>query len=49
MKFSDAIPEPSTVSLLGLGAVAGVLLRRRRTKTGPKKAPQSSDRFMEQW
>lgn len=25
-----AIPEPSTVSLLGLGAVAGVLLRRRR-------------------
>lgn len=49
VKFSNTIPEPSTVSLLGLSAVSGVMLRRRRNKIGPKKAPPSSDRFMEQW
>lgn len=48
------IPEPTTVSLLGLGALATVFTRRQRNKRNSKKHPNTkqqvfSEKFIEQW
>ena len=43
------IPEPSTVSLLGLGAVSGILLRRRDKIAHVKRSPLSCDKCAGYW
>lgn len=43
-----AIPEPTTVSLLGLSALAGVMLKRHRTRTNRKDVIPSKS-MVEKW
>ena len=43
-----AIPEPTTVSLLGLSALAGVMLKRHRTRTNKKDVIPSKN-MVEKW
>lgn len=44
----DAIPEPTTVSLLGISALAGIMLKRHRSRTN-KKDVIPSEGMVEKW